>query len=351
VNRWDRRASDCTAAAHYAQAVSDHRVEALLDATGYTAGGPGVAVALRRPDGTTVTAARGRADPHRPFTPATVSYTAAVSKQIVAACIARTVLDGALDTRVPLRRWLPYLPPWADRVRIHHLAHHTSGLPTDAWVAGRIASRSGCRWDGPAVLRALATLPRLDFPPGSRFRSCSADYIALAALVERIVGNLARFAERRLFAPLGMTRTTLWSTAGALPADCAAGHPADAEMGAWPLPLSIGDGGVWSTVEDLHRWNTALLPGGVLDDRLRTLLHAPGRLDDGRAVEYAWGVHVGRDGAGRLVHSHGGHWAGGWTAGTVRLPDVGLTVAALSNSGDTAALTALSSGLVEQFAP
>lgn len=330
--------------------MNDHGVEALLDAAGYTAGGPGVAVALRCPDGTTVTAARGRAGPHRPFTPTTVSYTAAVSKQIVAACIARAVLDGALDMRVPLRRWLPYLPPWADQVRIRHLVHHTSGLPADGWLSGRIASQSGCRWDGPAVLRALTTCRDLEFPPGSRFRYCNANYIALAALVERIVGNLARFAERQLFAPLQMVGTTLWSTAGALPAGGAAGHPTDAAMGAWPLPLSLGDGGVWATVDDLHRWNAALLPDSAFDDRLRTLLHAPGRLDDGTAVDYAWGIRVRRDDAGRLIHSHGGDWPGGWTAMTIRLPEVGLTVAALSNSGDMTAMVTLSHGLVEHFA-
>jgi CubicO group peptidase (beta-lactamase class C family) len=343
-------ARDRQVAANYALTVSDHEVEALLDAAGYSDDGPGVAVAVRRPDGATMTAARGRAGPHRPFTPATVSYTAAVSKQIVGACVARAVLDGTLDTRVPLRRWLRYLPPWADEVKIRHLVHHTSGLPADAWLSQRIASWRACRWDGPAVLRALSTCPRLEFPPGSQFRYRNANYIALAALVERIVGDLTRFAERQLFAPLQMASTTLWRTAGALPTESAPGHPTDDEMGAWPLPLSVGDGGLWSTVEDLHRWNVAVLPGGALDDRLRSLLHVPGRLDDGRQIDYAWGVRVSRDDAGRLIHSHGGSWPGGWTATTIRLPAVGLAVAALSNSGDMTAMATLTDGLVARYA-
>lgn len=60
----------------------------------------------------------------------------------------------------------------------------------------------------------------------------------------------------------------------------------------WPLPLSLGDGGVWSSTDDIQRWNDALLPEGALDDRVKALIGTPGRLDDGQPIDYAWGFRV-----------------------------------------------------------
>jgi hypothetical protein len=62
-------------------------------------------------------------------------------------------------------------------------------------------------------------------------------------------------------------------------------------------------------------------------------ISSPGRLDDGQPIDYAWGVRVSRPN-GTLMHGHGGNRPGGWTAKTIRLPDRGVTVSALSDDGD-----------------
>ena len=104
-----------------------------------------------------------------------------------------------------------------------------------------------------------------------------------------------------------------------------------------PAPLSVGDGGLWTSVSDLLRWNKALLGDtlGVADT-----LHTTGALDDGTQLDYAWGVRVFRVGANR-VQSHGGSWEG-VTAKLVRLPDLGVSFAALAHDGSVERMTALS---------
>ncbi|GAA3432052.1 serine hydrolase domain-containing protein [Kutzneria kofuensis] len=306
----------------------------LIAAAGYTADGPGVAVAVRDADGRVHRAASGLARPDAPFTTNTVSYLASVAKQMVGVCAAMLVVDGRLDVESTVRRWLPELPGWADSVRIRHLIHHTGGLPGDPELQDRVAEP---RWDSPAVLRALAACPEPQFPAGRRYEYCNAGYISLVAVIERLTGTpFADLARRELFEPLGMAHTEF--RADAPPADAAEGRPTvEAEC---PLPLSVGDGGAWSTADDMQRWNDALLPGGALNDRVKALSARPGRLDDGRPIDYAWGVLVNRR-DGVLMHSHGGSWSGGWTATTVRLPERGITIAALSNDGDVSRMVDL----------
>jgi CubicO group peptidase (beta-lactamase class C family) len=271
----------------------------LIAAAGYTADGPGVAVVIRSPSGI-LSAATGLARPGTPFTIDTVSYLGSVAKQMVGVCAAMLVVDGRLDIETPLRHWLPSLPAWAATVRIRHLIHHTGGLPGDPELQDRIVEP---RWDSPSVLRALAACPDLQFPPGSRQEYCNAGYICLAAVIERITGtSFPDLAQRRLFQPFGMTHTRF--CADAPPTDAAEGRP-EVE-GDWPQPLSIGDGGAWSTAEDVRRWNDALMPDGALDDRVRNLISTT---DEGN---YAWGIGVSII-DGTLVHSHGGSWPG-WTA-------------------------------------
>ena len=107
-----------------------------------------------------------------------------------------------------------------------------------------------------------------------------------------------------------------------------------------PAPLSLGDGGLWTSVSDLLGWNAALLSDtlGVAGP-----LHRTGSLDDGRPLDYAWGVRVAVE-SGRLIQSHGGSWEGA-AAKLVRLPDVGLSLAVLAQDGSIERMTALASSV------
>ena len=297
--------------------------------------GQGIAVVARDANGTIHRAARG-------FTTETVSYSASLSKQMVGVCAA--VL--AVDVETPIRDWLPELPPWADVVRIRHLLHHTSGLPGDGELNERIGA---LRWDTPSVLQALTECPAPRFSPGTAHEYCNAGYICLATILARLADTpFADLAHRLLFEPLGMRHTKFCAVEADIPPDAApAGHTDDHE---WPpLPLSLGDGGAWTTAEDLHRWNEALLPGGAFDERVRTLVHTPGSLDDGRPLDYAWGVGVSVEN-GVLTHSHGGNWPG-WVAKAVRLPDLGITFAALSNDDSVSRMVDLTNRVLDRLRP
>jgi CubicO group peptidase (beta-lactamase class C family) len=177
-----------------------------------------------------------------------------------------------------------------------------------------------------AVVHALTRLPAPAARPGSQYVYSNAGYVCLAVALERAAGQpLPAFAHAHVFEPLGMSSSRYWP------------GPASQPPGAIPLanphpaPLSLGDGGVWTTATDLMRWNQALDADelGISD-----LLHTASTLDDGTTLDYAWGLGI-RTHAGHRIYRHGGGWPG-LRAQLIRVPDQrsGLTVIALTNDTD-----------------
>ena len=288
-------------------------VSAVMVSTGIAAR-PG-AVAVRAPDGTHAVCLCGPPEIDGPVTGATVMYGASLAKQVVGILVSLAVEAGELDLGQPLRQFFPWFPPWANQVRVRHLLHHTSGLP--AAVASLAFSTT---WDNPLVMAQLQRTNHLSTPPGTSYAYSNAGYICLAEILGQVTGGpITDLAATALFKPLGMTRTVLGQ------------RPGSARTGHQEPPTSVGDGGLWTTAEDLLRWGDSMNRrslGPTVHDRAET----PGALDDGTPLDYAWGVRVTRRGD-RLTITHGGSWPT-WTAQTVRQPEQGISVAVLSAGDD-----------------
>jgi CubicO group peptidase (beta-lactamase class C family) len=271
----------------------------------------------------------------------TVIYMASLAKQVTAACVA---LAG-LDPESAITDHLPEMPEWVRGIRLRHLIHHTSGLPMDLppaggadrttegilaavhtlWTTPENRHRRGLVSDPPSAgVGEAAAAATLHFSPGQRepgraFDYSNVGYVLLAEAVARAQAEpLASFARRRIFGPLGMEHTDFWAGPQATPPGAVRLDPAR------PAPLSIGDGGMWSTAADLMLWAAALD-----EDRLgiTALLQTPGRLDDGTALDYAWGMGV-REHGGRRLYRHGGGYADVRTA-LLRVPgEVDLVILA-----------------------
>ena len=182
------------------------------------------------------------------------------------------------------------------------------------------------------LLTALANLSMHQAHPGTRYAYSNCGYVCLAVIVEQVTScSLVAFARDHLFTPLAMQRTCYWPGAAPTPPGAVA-----LAQSLSPAPLSLGDGGVWTTLHDLLRWNEAMNNDEL---GISGLLHTPGHLDDGTPLDYAWGVRVFEQ-AGSRVQSHGGGWTGA-TAKLVRLPDHGMSIAAVALHDDIDRLVAL----------
>lgn len=318
-------------------ALDEPDIERLIVAAGYDSSTL-VAVGVSSPS-TTVLAAHGKGAGGRFLDCDAVGYAGSLAKQITGACAALLAQDGMFDVEAPIADWLPELPRWAGTIRVRHLIHHTAGLPSTEVVWTQMDRSGESDWTSDGVIDALSMIDELEQQPGTTYAYSNVGYVCLARILERLSGNdLATFAQKHFFGPLQMRTTTLWS-GSASPPTAASAQP-------WrsPAPLSIGDGGLWTSVSDLLRWNEALLADTA---GVAATLHTTGALDDGTPLDYAWGVRVFRI-DGKRVESHGGSWEGA-TAKLVRLPDLGVSFAALARDGSVERMTALSSSLQDEL--
>lgn len=287
------------------------RVGALM--RDYDGDAPGASVLVVHEGRAVVRKAYGLADLTRriPASPATNYRLASISKQFTAAAILALAEEGRLSLDDPAKRWLPSLPQ--PDVAIRHLLTHTSGLVDyeDVIPAGTTAQLLDAD-----VLRLLERETRTYFEPGSAYRYSNSGYALLALIVERASGlPFASFLRQRIFVPLGMHGTF----AGSDVPHRAYGTPEDQSL----TSAVLGDGGVYSSIDDLEKWDTALY------DPEHAIAFIPRTGTDDPDVEYGFGWRISRHRGERLL------WHSGETRGfrnvLLRFPDKRLTVVVLTN--------------------
>ena len=162
------------------------------------------------------------------------------------------------------------------------------------------------------VIRRYATVP-LEFEPRTRFSYSNTGFMVLGRVVEKVSGKpLGDFLRQRVFAPLGMTRTSFAPPPGA-PGQ-AAGHLIFALGAPQPVPPE-SDGwlhaaaGMYATATDLARWDLALGGEKVLSPKSLARMTSARALENGRSTDYGCGIGVRRS-AGETILSHSGAVAG-----------------------------------------
>jgi CubicO group peptidase (beta-lactamase class C family) len=285
-----------------------------------------------RPNGPPLQLSYGLAnlEERTPVTPATQFRLASVTKQFTAAAILLLAEDGRLGLDEPVRKWLPSLPEAARDVTIRHLLTHTSGLIDYEEVIPEGLTKQLHDID---VLRLLETQDRTYFPPGTGYRYSNSGYALLALIVERVSGQtFATFLRERVFQPLGMHATVAHEEGISTLANRAFGY---SEIdGRWvrtdqsQTSAVLGDGGIYSTIEDLAKWDAALRENRLLEPESLKAAYTPATATDVPDVAYGFGWRI----TGETV------WHSGETIGfrnvLVRYPKRGLTVVVLTNRND-----------------
>ncbi len=269
---------------------------------------------------------------HTAATPATNYRLASITKQFTAAAILLLIQDGklALDDRV--RKWLPSLRSAVGSVTITHLLTHTSGIIDyeDVIPTGSVAQLHDAD-----VLHLLEPRDSVYFKPGASYRYSNSGYALLALIVERASGkSFATFLRERIFVPLGMNHTVAYEEGTSTVLNRALGYTM--KDGAWTrkdqstTSAVLGDGGIYSSIDDLAKWDAALYDSRLLSDDSRRLAFTPHTATDRADVRYGFGWRI----TGETL------WHSGETAGfrnvIVRYPSRRLTVIVLTNRDDPA---------------
>jgi CubicO group peptidase (beta-lactamase class C family) len=298
-------------------------------------GGPGAAVGVARDGALLLRRAAGFASLELgvPIGPGTTFRIASVSKQFTCAAALLLAREGRLSLADPLGRFLPELPPALAAVTFDQALRNCSGARDHL----ELLRLGGTDIHQPAEEEDIAAVLAMqrggNFPPGARFLYSNTGFRLAGRAIERAAGeSLAAFLERRVFFPLGMTRTRHVADLAAPVPGLATGYLPDGRGGWRRAPHGVpvgGEGGLVSGVEDLALW-TRNLSLGLLGDGLEQELETNAPFANGHRNRYALGLEEDEWRGLRTV-SHGGLWPGYKTA-FLRIPERRLTVIVIANN-------------------
>ena len=326
-------------------------------------GEPGLAVLVRQ-DGKTVLArgygvrdlrSQARIDP------ATTFRLASVTKQFTAMAVMLLVRDGKLRYEDALTDVFPAFPAYGRAITVRHLLTHTSGLPD--YEELMVAAEKGRApiWTAEhqvhddEVLALLRSETKGLFAPGTSWAYSNSGYVVLGLAVARVSGvSFGDFLRHRIFVPLRMNRTLAYEEGRSEVPGRAFGHARDGasfrQADQSPTSATLGDGGVYSSLEDLAKWDEALRVNELLSPARTQPALTPAKRADGSATRWPPGPRSGDNlapgepvayGFGWFLDPWRGHartWHHGSTSGfrsvIERFPDDGLTVVILANRDD-----------------
>ena len=267
-----------------------------------------------------------------PITPQSVFYVGSVSKQFVAMSIALLAKQEKISLDDNIRRHVPELPDYGTPITVLNLIHHTSGLRDYLALLG-IAGLDFGSFHEEDVLELIVRQKELNFKPGEEYLYSNSGYFLLGLIVKRASGKTLReFAQENIFKPLGMKNSHFHDDYTQLIKNRAWGYFPGGRSG-YKNFLStfdcVGSGGLYTTVEDLFLWDQNFYHCRVGGKELIELMETPGKLGNGKKLDYAFALVVGSY-KGLKTISHGGA-LGGFRAHLVRFPEQSFSVICLSN--------------------
>jgi CubicO group peptidase (beta-lactamase class C family) len=257
-----------------------------------------------------------------------------VSKQFTAFTFLRLAKEHKIALTDSVRKYIPELPPYAERITLYQLLTHTSGL-RDYFTLGMLSGlpQEDTTYSDDLVLRMLSRQQGLNFEPGTRFLYSNSGYVLLSIVVKRVTGRpLNEVARKLVFGPLGMTTTLFQHDHSALVENKAFGYDFRDAWHAFNSVLDVvGDGGLYSSVDDMLRW-MANFDSPRLDADSLITMQAPAKLTNGNTIQYGMGLYSGAY-RGLKVVEHGGGLAG-YRTEDIWFPSERLAVVVLCNSAE-----------------
>ena len=260
-----------------------------------------------------------------PNTTTTKFRLGSITKQFTAASVLLLEEHGVLKVEDLVKVHYPDAPPAWDQVTLLHLLSHTSGIPNFTAFPD-YQSLAGLRTTPDELVKRFRDRP-LEFAPGTEMRYSNSGYVLLGAIIEKVSGkSYAKFVDENFFKPLGMKDSGYDSNKDVI-ARRAAGYVRGPTglVNADYLDMTIphAAGALYSTTEDLLRWETALFGRQAVSSGSLRKMTTPVKND------YAFGLAVSNDAGPKFIHHGGG--IDGFNTHLTYYPDRKITVVALSN--------------------
>ena len=264
-----------------------------------------------------------------PNTPATKFRLGSITKQFTAASILLLEERGQLSTADPIKKYIPDAPAAWDPITLHHLLTHTSGIPNFTSMREYATLKNTNTTVDKTV--ALVRDKPLDFPVGEKMSYSNSGYLVLGHVIEKLSGgSYEKFVQDNIFTPLGMKDSGYDSNTRIIPRRAAgyiAGPVAMVNAGYVHMSVPHAAGALYSTTEDLLKWEQALFGGKLLAAGSLQKMLTPNKSD------YAYGLIVRAPKGRKEVWHNGG--IDGFNTSMAYYPDSKFTVIVLGNVNGT----------------
>jgi CubicO group peptidase (beta-lactamase class C family) len=268
-------------------------------------------------------------------TPGSNYRLASVSKQFTAMAILILADKKKLSLDDPITKFFPEFPDYGKQITVRHLLNHTSGLIDYEDIIPKETTIPVLDIN---VLRLLQLQEKTYFPPGSQFRYSNTAFAFLALIVEKVSGEtFASFLQNHIFKPLEMKNTLAYEQGISSVPNRAYGYSPE-RSGFKKTDQSVtssvlGDGGIYSSVNDLSKWDQALYDMKLVSKKSLAEAWTPGKsTSHGDGIQYGFGWFLAEYRGLRNVY-HTGDSIGFRTI-ISRFPDRQFTVIILSNEHD-----------------
>ncbi|CAI8811610.1 serine hydrolase domain-containing protein [Chryseobacterium sp. IT-36CA2] len=209
-------------------------------------------------------------------------YIASLSKSFTAAAILMLEQKDLLKLDDRASQFIS-LPDYAKDITVRQLLHHTSGIKDYE----NLFSKKGLT--NLEVINWLFQLKKLDFLPDSQFKYSNSGYIILSQIIEKVSGkSYPAFINEQIMMPLKMRNTYVYEP-DTMIQNKALGYNKEKTPDDYSI-LTTGDGGIYSTPEDLYKFDQALRNNTLINKENTTLMFTPSKLSDGQVSNYgfAW---------------------------------------------------------------
>ncbi len=262
-----------------------------------------------------------------------------ITKQFTSMLIMQLVQQGKLKLAIPISTYLPDYPKAnGDKITIHHLLTHTSGIPnyTDFPHFFKVKGRNP--YSPSEFIRYFAD-STLEFKPGEKFAYSNSGYFVLGVIIEKVTGkSYQQVLQENILTPLKMNNTGFDHHETILMKRASGYEKKGSDyINADYLDMSIpyAAGSLYSTVEDLYLWDQALYTNQLLQKQYMDLLFTKHISDDGGFYGYGWGIGTSRigntkDSVAIITHNGG---INGFNTLIARVPSDKNLIVLLNNTG------------------
>lgn len=262
-----------------------------------------------------------------------------ISKQFTAFLIVKLAEEGKLKLDVPITTYLPDYPKaTGDKITIHHLLTHTSGIPNYTSLPNFFKDQSRNPYTPEEFVKTFSSLP-LEFTPSEKFNYSNSGYFLLGYIIEKVSGkSYEQYLQETILDPLKMVNSG-YDHGEVILKNRAAGYEKRGKKirNAPYLDMSIpyAAGSLYSTVEDLYLWDQALYTNKLLSSKSMESLFTPYIKAGKGSYGYGWFIEEADGATGKVkVIEHGGG-INGFNTIIYRIPGDKNLIVLLNNTGGT----------------